>query len=394
MAPLIVICVSIALLSLSYATDMCFWGRNNYYDRAANGLYREGPESVNGKTYWKLDRSNKSCSYEYYYIYWYNDYARWYVGFSDDGQFSFAPSAGYVAFCDGANAQNSPADCDGNWDFIVDDDSDSYVIVTEDRCPSLDCAQIDVDDGTSGGNGGCGVYKDTLFEQTGANVYSTSKLDMEKSLWFDEATWKWRCTDTDAVEKRCGSWSTTDDGLTQSSTYDQLWTDLSAGESFKWTIASVGCPSGTCGTVGNNVTITCYGNGTTTTAPPTATPNPTIADIPTPQPTYNITYPTLTPETTGSVTDNPIDSTPSPSTPTADGSIPAPTAMESETTASEANAGGSGNDLIYWIIIVILAILVLLCCVCIGHHQMSNRKKNRAVSFDHNSQGTRPTANV
>merc|ERR1712129_665391 len=106
------------------------WGRSSLYDRAANGLYREGPENINGKTYWKLDRSDQDCGHEYYYIYWYDEFSKWYVGFSDDGQFSFAPGAGYIAYCDNPSSFLTPADCDGDWTFAYSVDSDSNVIVT------------------------------------------------------------------------------------------------------------------------------------------------------------------------------------------------------------------------------------------------------------------------
>lgn len=251
--------LAISFIAFSYAGDMCFWGRSAVYERAANGLYREGPENVNGKPYWKLDRSGQDCGHEYYYIYWYNENAQWYVGFSDTSTFSFAPSAGYIAKCDDLSSFGSPANCDGGWTFSYSDPSDVNVIVTEDRCPSLDCAQIDIDDGTSAGNPGCGVFSGNLFNQTGANEYSTVKLgSLYKSLWFNEAVWKWYCTDTDAVESRCGSWTYTDDGLSQTSLYNESWTDISAGESFQWTLDNV-CSSTNCGTSGTKVTVTCYG---------------------------------------------------------------------------------------------------------------------------------------
>eukprot|EP01084_Bolivina_argentea_P029938 55544_1 len=265
MAPFLVVIAALLALTNAQQDEICVWGRHTYPEMALNGLYRKSSNvngsQVNGKFYWKLDRSGQNCSSDYYWIWWSNP--GWYIGKSSTSEFGFGIESLNVAKCVRSGAiLNTPIDCLNNWSFdalsswaIIDTD----VTATWGACPSFDCASISA--GYSGINACTGPSQ---FAQTGPNEYTNAGSDL---VWFfNEPQFQWTCTASADAGDSCAS------SVVSNLAPAQAWQDLSDGQSIVYHS-------------GSGASYTCTGSGGTNYTFPPTTPNPTVPKIPTPHPT-------------------------------------------------------------------------------------------------------------
>jgi len=391
-----IICSLLVNTIYSQVEDVCLFGRfNKTYWGEINGPFRYVAQEVNENHYYKQDNTGLDCSHDTYYMFFWNVNSQdedgvlpnpaigWYISWAT----GFTPYTGLVAHCKTVNAA-TPDQCDDGWEFLeiqgleyvwVDD---ANVTVTAGRCPQLDCAALEVDDGT-GTDDGCSTWtassnlgSDEPLEQIGSNVFSVDKTGFGvRTLYFNYKLWRWICVeDTTQIELGCDI---------PDAYFNNYLVQLQPPNK-RIPFTEIGPNSGSVdflmeGDEGiNTLTATCQGDGTTSTYAPTSE-NPTRNPSMTPQPTFK-------PVTYGPTTAVPTPSgpqTPQPTQPT----TPRPTSP----TEQQGAGGGDDDDgctrwgkLCWWIWLIIIIAILCCCCLCcyLCFVLFKKRKENKAKNVE------------
>ena len=204
-------------------SNVCVWGRRQLPWMEMNGIYRYVPNQlINGKPYYKMDTSkllngeSSSCSHSIYYLYYYNQtdqtlniptptggYNGWYIAQLWGSQISSFNGglSNIKAHCKNT-AANLPSDCGNNWEFtqfpsFISWISYSSLIVSEGRCPSIDCSSIDITINNNGNisdtisNDACST---TISGQPLLQIGTNNYFANNKNFFFNHKAWDWICS--------------------------------------------------------------------------------------------------------------------------------------------------------------------------------------------------------